>query len=87
MAMAWGKNTKEKFDQMIEKIPAVLRGIAQRKVSQKAEKFALENNHPEVQEKDMIDAFFSETPFGFHGPMKVDMESINLDYTKYGYDH
>ena len=85
MTMAWEKGAQEKFEFMIEKIPAVLRGIAQKKVSQKAEKLALENNRREVQEKDMIDAFFSETPFGFHGPMKTDMESLNIDYTQYGH--
>ena len=85
MTITWERNTQEKFEKMIEKIPAVLRGIAQKRVTQKAEKLAAENNRQEVQEKDMIDAFFSETPFGFHGPMKTDMESLNIDYTQYGY--
>ena len=85
MSMAWERKTQTQFDQMIQKIPAVLRGLAQKKVSQRAEKFAVENGHREVQEKDMIDAFFSETPFGFHGPMKVDMESLNIDYMQYGH--
>ena len=44
-------------------------GIAEKKVSQKAESIAREKNRLEVTEKDMVDAFFSETPFGFHGPM------------------
>ncbi|OGX34140.1 MAG: hypothetical protein A3C36_04645 [Omnitrophica WOR_2 bacterium RIFCSPHIGHO2_02_FULL_52_10] len=83
--MAWEKDAREKFELMLEKIPAVLRSIAQKKVSQKAEKLALENGRREVQEKDMVDAFFSETPFGFHGPMKTDMESLDIDYTQYGY--
>jgi len=86
MSVAWEKDSQEKFAQMIEKIPAVLRGIARNKVSQKAEKLALADDRSEIREKDMIDAFFSETPFGFHGPMKVDMESLNIDYTQYGYD-
>lgn len=85
MTMAWEKDAREKFELMLEKIPAVLRSIAQKKVSQKAEKLALENGRREVQEKDMVDAFFSETPFGFHGPMKTDMESLDIDYTQYGY--
>ena len=24
-----------------------------------------------------------ETPFGFHGPMKMDMEALGIDYEKY----
>ena len=83
--MDWDKRTKEQLDQMLEKVPVFLRSIAQEKVSQRAEKYAGENNHREVCEKDLIDAFFKETPFGFHGPMKTDMESIGLDYAKYGY--
>ena len=45
----------------------------------------LKENNPEVTEKNLIDAFFKETPFGFHGPMKTDMESVGIDYTKYGH--
>jgi hypothetical protein len=86
MGVAWHKETQEKFQQLIDKIPIFLRGIAQEKVSKKAENIAAKANRTEVTEKDMVEAFFSETPFGFHGPMKSDMESIGIDYTKYGYE-
>ena len=76
---------EEKFRQMIERIPVFLRAIAQEKVSQKAESITRQENRREVTEKDMVDAFFSETPFGFHGPMKSDMEALGIDYTKYGH--
>lgn len=62
-----------------------MREIAKTKVSQKAESLVKEANRAEVTEKDMIDAFFAATPFGFHGPMKCDMEDLGIDYTKYGY--
>ena len=81
----WDQTTEEKFKQMIGKIPVFLRGIAQAKVSQKAESIVRKENRREVFEKDMVDAFFSETPFGFHGPMKSDMASAGIDYTKYGH--
>lgn len=81
----WDKNAEELFKQMIAKIPIFLRGIAEQKVSQKAENLAKKDNRTEVSEKDMVDAFFLETPFGFHGPMKLDMEAVGLDYIKYGY--
>ena len=86
MPVPWKKETEEKYHQMLQKIPAVLRGIAQNKVSEKAESLANENNHSEISEKDMVDAFFHTTPFGFHGPMKTDMESLDIDYTQYGYE-
>ena len=83
--ITWDKPTQEKFQQMIGKIPIFLRGIAQDKVSRKAESIVKKDNRREVSEKDMVDAFFLETPFGFHGPMKCDMEELGIDYTKFGY--
>ena len=86
MKLSWEKNTQEKFQEMIGKIPVFLRGIAEKKVSQKAESIVIQENRTEVCEKDMVDAFFSQTPFGFHGPMKTDMQELGIDYTKYGYE-
>ena len=85
MAIVWERSAQEKFKLMIAKIPVFLRDVAEKKVSQKAESLAGQEDRSEVIEKDLVDAFFSETPFGFHGPMKNDMESIGLDYTKYGH--
>lgn len=82
----WDKEAEIKFIQLIEKIPIFLRGIAQEKIQKKAETLMTTDNRTKITEKDMIDAFFSETPFGFHGPMKNDMISVGIDYTKYGYD-
>jgi len=70
---------------LIEKIPVFLRSIARERVSQKAQSIARDNNRTVIDEKDMVDAFFIETPFGFHGPLKTDMEEIQIDYTKYGH--
>ena len=84
--MNWDKDTKEKFDQMITKVPVFMRSIAQDKVSKKAESLVQKDGRHEVVEKDMIDAFFATTPFGFHGPMKSDMESLGIEYAKYGYE-
>lgn len=81
----WEKATEEKFKLMVGKIPIFLRGIAQKKVFDRAENIARSENRSEVTEKDLVDAFFAETPFGFHGPMKLDMEEFGIDYTKYGY--
>ncbi len=83
--MNWEKDTDEKFKQLIAKVPVFLREMAQKKVAQKAQGLAQGQGRSSVSEKDMVDAFFSETPFGFHGPMKSDMEAVGLDYTKYGY--
>ena len=85
MEISWEKDTECKFKQMMEKVPVFLRGMAEKQISQKAEQIVKGDNRAEVNEKDMVDAFFAATPFGFHGPMKTDMEDLDIDYTKYGY--
>lgn len=81
----WEKSAWEKYGRMIAKIPVFLRPIAEEKVGHTAEKNARENHRDKVNEKDMVDAFFSETPFGFHGPMKTDMQDLGIDYRQYGH--
>ena len=85
MNITWEKTTGEKFQQILAGIPDMIRGIAETRVSKKAESIVREANRTEITEKDMVDAFFAETPFGFHGPMKTDMEKLGIDYTKYGH--
>ncbi len=86
MDIVWEKRAEGKFHQLINKAPVFLRDMARKKVAQKAENLAVQANHPQVTEKDMVDAFFAETPFGFHGPMKTDMQELGIDYTQYGHD-
>ena len=81
----WDENTQQQFEQLITKIPIFLRSMAKEKVSKRAETIVNEDNRTMIVEKDMVDAFFIETPFGFHGPLKTDMEAIQIDYTKYGH--
>lgn len=83
--ITWDLEARKKFEQIIAKIPVFLRNIAEKRVSQKAETLTRKDNRTIVSEKDFVDAFFSETPFGFHGPMKNDMNDLGIDYTKYGY--
>ena len=85
MSIIWEKTTEEKFNRLLEKIPVFLRGMAREKVSKKAEGIAAQEGRAQVTEKDLVDAFFTETPFGFHGPMKTDMEALGIDYAKYGH--
>jgi len=84
--MNWQKDTEGKFNQMLAKIPIFLRDMAKNKVSKKAEALAAKEGRAEVTEKDVVDAFFLETPFGFHGPMKADMEAMGINYQRYGYE-
>ena len=84
--ISWDSAAQEKFARLIEKIPVFMRGIAKEKVSQKAESIIRKEGRQLVTEKDLVDAFFTETPFGFHGPMKSDMKEVGLDFTQYGYE-
>ena len=83
--MDWDPDAQVKFDQMMAKVPVFLRELAQKQIAEKAEAFAKDENRDQVLEKDMVDAFFKITPFGFHGPMKTDMESLGINYTQYGH--
>ena len=84
--ITWEKTTEEKFKALLEKIPIFMRPIAQEKVSKKARSLVAQAGRSEVTEKDLVDAFFAETPGGFQAPMKHDMETLGIDYTKYGYE-
>jgi len=83
--MNWDAMTQKNFESMIAKIPSFLKEMAQKRVSQKAEELAQKDNRSIVGEKDMVDAFFAATPFGFHGPMKNDMDELKINYLKYGH--
>jgi len=83
--MDWDKATLEKFRLLIGKMPVFVRGTAEQRVSEKAQGLARAGGRPEVSEKDMVDAFFAQTPFGFQGLMKNDLSAVGIDYTKYGY--
>ncbi len=86
MEIQWEKTTQQKFEQLMAKIPVFMRGIAQQKISHAAEESAKQSGRQEVIEKDLVDAFFKETPFAFLGLVKTDLESVGIDYTRYGYD-
>ena len=83
--ITWEKSTEAKFNQILSGIPDMIRGIAETRVSKRAQQIVRDAGRTEINEKDMVDAFFTETPFGFHGPMKNDMTKLGIDYTKYGH--
>lgn len=86
MSITWEKATEEKFNLLINKVPGAMQGIAETRISKAAMRIVEEDGRTEITEKDMVDAFFAETPFGFHGPMKTDMESTGIDYKQYGHE-
>ena len=83
--ISWAE-VQSKYDQLLGKIPVFMRPIALQKVTKKAETLVLADNRQSVTEKDLVDAFFAETPFGFHGPLKNDMHEFGTNYQQYGYE-
>jgi hypothetical protein len=86
MQISWEKTTQEKFKQLVAKMPVFMRPIAEKALVERAEAIVKKDNRSEITEKDMVDAFFIETPFGFQGMMKNDLIALGIDYTKYGYE-
>jgi hypothetical protein len=83
--VTWEKTAREQFEKLLEQIPDLVRGIAETRVSKKAESIVREANRLIIAEKDMIDAFFAETPPAFMGAMRNGMQELGIDYTKYGH--
>ena len=83
--ITWEKIAQEQFNKLLEQIPDLVRGIAETRVSKKAESIVREAGRLIISEKDMIDAFFAETPPAFMGAMKNGMQELGIDYTKYGH--
>ena len=83
--ISWEKSTGEKFQIILKQIPDMVRGIAETRISKKAESIVRENNRLIIEEKDMVAAFFAETPPAFMGPMKNSMKDLGIDYIQYGY--
>ena len=85
MSIDWEKEAQELFDKLIEKTPKFVREMAKEKVLKRAELLATNETRVEVVLKDVVDAFFAETPGGFHGPLKNDMDALGIDYKAYGH--
>lgn len=81
----WDKAVEEKFQKILLEIPDMIRGIAETRVAKKAENIIRQENRLVITEKDMVDAFFAETPAGFMGAMKNSMKELGIDFTQYGH--
>jgi len=84
--ITWNQGTEAQFLKILEQIPDLIRGIAETRVSKKAESIVRGENRWVISEKDMVDAFFAETPPAFMGAMKSSMQELGIDYKKYGHD-
>ncbi|MDD5669174.1 MAG: hypothetical protein PHE58_03990 [Candidatus Omnitrophica bacterium] len=83
--MQWDETTQDKFKGMISKIPVFHRGITLEVVTKKAEESAHLRNSAQVEEVDVVSAFFSDVPSPFYSMMVRLLEQSGFDYRKYGY--
>ncbi len=83
MEVVWKEETKIKRDKIIENLPQFHRTIAEQLIKQKSEELAKKRNSQEVEDKDLITAFFQEVPPAFKGMLQRLLTQLNVDYSQY----
>ena len=83
--MDWDIKTQEKFKLMISRIPVFHRHITEEVVTKKAEEIARVRNAKQIQEQDVITAFFFDVPSPFYSMMVRLLEQTGFDYRKCGF--
>jgi hypothetical protein len=83
--MNWEPVAEAKFKTVISKLPIFHRRIAESAVSLRAEENAQVRKCAQVEELDVIAAFFSDVPSPFYSMMIRLLEQTGFDYKKYGY--
>ncbi len=83
--MNWDTQTKNKFQVFLSKMPVFHRRITEEAVCKKAEENAAFRNAKEINEQDVINAFFSDVPKPFYSMMVRLLDESGFDYKKYGF--
>ena len=83
--MIWEAEIENKFKILISKIPVFHRHITESVVRQQAEEIATKRNSLQVEEQDVVTAFFSDVPSPFYSMMVRLLGQNGFDYKKYGF--
>ncbi|MFA5149316.1 MAG: hypothetical protein WC937_04850 [Candidatus Omnitrophota bacterium] len=83
--MQWDKATQEKLKVLVAKIPVFHRHITEEAVTKGAEENARARSSAQVEEVDVISAFFSDVPSPFYSMMVRLLEQTGFEYKKYGF--
>ena len=78
--MNWEPGARAKYEAMITRIPVFHREIARIVVDKKARINASERGSAQVEEGDIVKAFFSEVPKAFYSLMIRLMDEVGFDY-------
>lgn len=81
--LKWEPAAQTKFDTMIAKIPIFHREIAKQVVVKKAQLNAQARSAAMVEEKDIVQAFFSEVPHAFYSLMVRLFDEVGFEYKPY----
>lgn len=79
----WEATAQAKYTEMIGKIPLFHRDIAKQIVDKKAVINAQQRSSTQVEEQDIVQAFFTEVPMTFYSLMIRLFESVGFDYKQY----
>lgn len=83
--MNWEPDTQRKFKLFTSKIPVFHRHITEVAVIKMAEENARKRNCLQVEELDVVAAFFLGVPSPFYSMMVRLLEQTGFDYKKYGF--
>lgn len=83
--MQWHAETKTKLEGMISKIPVFHRRITEEAVAKRAGELAQARGATQVEEQDVVGAFFTDVPSPFYSMMIRLLEQSGFDYRKYGF--
>lgn len=83
--MEWENTTRQRFKLMISRIPVFHRRITEEVVARRAEENAANRKASQIEEGDVISAFFSDVPSPFYSMMVRLLEQTGFDYKKCGF--
>lgn len=83
--MEWNTSVQDRFKAMITKIPVFHRGITENAVTLRAEENARLRNSLQVEEQDVVSAFFTDVPSPFYSMMIRLLDQSGFDYKRYGF--
>ncbi|MCK9572186.1 MAG: hypothetical protein M0Q96_02785 [Candidatus Omnitrophica bacterium] len=83
--MIWEISTEKKFKVLISKIPVFHRHITESVVIQEAEINASKRKSNQVEDEDVVSAFFSDVPSPFYSMMLRLLEQNGFNYKAYGF--
>jgi hypothetical protein len=81
--MNWKEEVKEKYEDIVLRIPEAVRPVIKPELLKKAEQKCTERKGASVAEVDLITALFEVTPPAFQNQMTKDLEELGIDFDRY----